>query len=65
MKTIEELALEQYPKHIFQPGEVGVDLSIVSRNAFIKGYLKASETLYSKEEIFEMIEQIRVKLSKK
>ena len=57
MKTIEELALKKYPKHIFQPNEIGVDLSSISRNAFIEVYLKASETLYSKEEVIQIVEK--------
>lgn len=59
MKTIEQLALEQYPVHLINDDEFQkYDCNVRFRNAFIKGYLKASETLYTEKEVIEAIKKV-------
>jgi hypothetical protein len=64
MKTPEELAEEKYSDCLVND-DFQKYVNTCLKKAFIEGYLKASETLYSWEEILEMIEEIKVKLSKK
>lgn len=46
--SIEEIALEKYPRHVFRKGEVGTDLSYLNRKSFTDGFKTHRELVKDK-----------------
>lgn len=58
--SIEEIALEKYPIHVFRKGEVGTDLSYLNRKSFTDGFKTHRELVKDKLFTIEDMEKAKI-----